>query len=450
MLRNLRVLRLNENILDGSIPTEIFDSSQIQELMLHRNRLTGSIPAEIGKLKAATSISLSYNSLKGTIPIVFQELSQLKLLHLHFNQLTGIAPNMAFLAMENEGVFIADCGDPSYLLPAPLHCDTCTMCCNSDEKCQETQRIQAHFVLLAMLLLPMLFVIFAYCIRKTPFRVPHTHSIYSADSMYAFILADSWISWLLYFVTAAIQCLLFAIFIESSSFQSEESAWQFTFRCPNNDIKCHDESSVTKYGWLLFFIVTVSYLGSDLVLSVVQLHISIHLLDIRLFISGSFLFILSATALYASTLYNTALAESNPDLIMNAVILLFINDLDEKILSMLYLIAPVWTEDQLIGVEKCILEKIKERSSITPTYEMDNGDSLAISDESPNDKTLYGERKPSVQFQDTLEVISTLSQEDAAVRESEQNFTIPILYSKPSSSGDANYESHILERDLFR
>ena len=50
--------------------------------------------------------------------------------------------------------------------------------------------------------------------------------------------------------------------------------------------------------------------------------------------------ITSLFVLYASTIYNRAIAETNTNLIANAVIILFVTDLDEMMLSVLVAINP--------------------------------------------------------------------------------------------------------------
>lgn len=51
----------------------------------------------------------------------------------------------------------------------------------------------------------------------------------------------------------------------------------------------------------------------------------------RFFVSGTFTFLLTTTACYASFVYNVAVARSNAELVANAVIVLFLCDLDEQV-----------------------------------------------------------------------------------------------------------------------
>ena len=61
---------------------------------------------------------------------------------------------------------------------------------------------------------------------------------------------------------------------------------------------------------------------------------------IRFFIGGAVLNVASLFTVYASTTYNWAIATSNTELIANAVIILFITDIDEMAHGILVAISP--------------------------------------------------------------------------------------------------------------
>ncbi|KAF5468836.1 hypothetical protein F2P56_012952 [Juglans regia] len=66
---------LSCNKLEGEIPTELGDLSDIHALNLSFNNLTGSIPTEFSKLKQIESLDLSHNNLDGIIPPQLVELT---------------------------------------------------------------------------------------------------------------------------------------------------------------------------------------------------------------------------------------------------------------------------------------------------------------------------------------------------------------------------------------
>ena len=98
--------------LDGLIPSQLGNLSNLRKLFLHRNRLNGSIPPELGSLYNLTELLLSSNGLSGPIPPQLANLSNLTRLDLSRNQLSGptpvelrILPNLKKLTLDerNQG-----------------------------------------------------------------------------------------------------------------------------------------------------------------------------------------------------------------------------------------------------------------------------------------------------------------------------------------------------------
>ena len=367
-LKDLTVLKLNENKLTGSIPFQLFRASRLHILMLQANELSGSIPTEVGNLKSARSISMDHNLLKGTIPKEFENIRSLENLHLQTNQLTGIAPTI-IRQREHSQSYIADCGDPSFRLNSPLKCPSCTVCCNSDGECINTNSLPVfvwYITITLPLSIPIITILFFSVVSyiqsmKLFLYLPpiqrSTRFNYNDDSVYSFIFSRNLIAQAIYIITMLVQTSFFVIFFQVSNVRLEGSHWLYSIRCPGNKAECEDEKSITPFGWVLFFVVTVLNIGEDLVNGIFQLQKGISFRDKRLFFSGCMLQALAVLALTTSAMYNLAIAETNTDLIMNAVILLFINDLDEKLLSILKRLAPNWTDKTC----EDIVEQVRER-----------------------------------------------------------------------------------------
>ena len=91
-LTNLQEVSLSENSLTGTIPHELGNLTNLVRLYLSENSLTGKIPHELGNLTNLQYVSLSDNSLTGTIPRELGNLTNLQVLHLYDNSLTGTIP----------------------------------------------------------------------------------------------------------------------------------------------------------------------------------------------------------------------------------------------------------------------------------------------------------------------------------------------------------------------
>ena len=91
-LSNLQYLLLGNNRLTGGIPSELGDLASLQLLTLASNLLSGEIPEELGQLTGLRQLILSGNGLEGEIPAELGQLSELRLLWLDGNELTDEIP----------------------------------------------------------------------------------------------------------------------------------------------------------------------------------------------------------------------------------------------------------------------------------------------------------------------------------------------------------------------
>ncbi|XVF24097.1 hypothetical protein REPUB_Repub13aG0098000 [Reevesia pubescens] len=91
-LINLEALYVYNNRLSGHIPPIIGMLQRLQWLDVGKNSLFESIPHSFGNLKMLTKMSLSYNNLQGSIPPSLSKCKNLITLDLSNNNLSGIVP----------------------------------------------------------------------------------------------------------------------------------------------------------------------------------------------------------------------------------------------------------------------------------------------------------------------------------------------------------------------
>lgn len=86
---HVTTINLSNNNLDGPIPAELENLSNLEGLYLSSNRLTGGIPPQLGNLSNLQVLDVSSNQLAGSIPPELGGLQKLTILDFHSNSLTG-------------------------------------------------------------------------------------------------------------------------------------------------------------------------------------------------------------------------------------------------------------------------------------------------------------------------------------------------------------------------
>ncbi|XP_054794733.1 receptor-like protein 8 isoform X2 [Prosopis cineraria] len=96
--RNLKVLSLLGNFLEGSLPESIMSLTSLTFLSLSHNNMNGSLPKQGGlcNMKNLQQLDLSLNNFEGKLPMCLGNLTSLSLLALNSNGFEGIFPSWLF------------------------------------------------------------------------------------------------------------------------------------------------------------------------------------------------------------------------------------------------------------------------------------------------------------------------------------------------------------------
>ncbi len=193
------------------------------------------------------------------------------------------------------------------------------------------------------------------------------------NSVYRFFLGKSWWGWSVALVVMATQIWVLFTFVRGAEFDlsDDNSDFVYTWMCPRDRIECDNKADLTTAGWVMFGVIMTSHLLKDIVNGSKMLVLCAkegHPMNwrVRYFFGGLFLVTVTTFTLFASTIYNKAIATSNTEIISNAVIILFITDLDEQFFSLLEVIdgrLVTW----LSGIEDVVVEKDDDPNSYVPS-----------------------------------------------------------------------------------
>ena len=86
-------LSLRNNNLSGSLPVEIGNMAEMRDLDFAFNNLSGEIPESIGNLTELYALFLDFNAFEGNIPLSIGNLKDLMVIYLGGNQLAGSLPD---------------------------------------------------------------------------------------------------------------------------------------------------------------------------------------------------------------------------------------------------------------------------------------------------------------------------------------------------------------------
>jgi len=294
---------------------------------------------------------LSFNSLVNTVPTTLRGLQHLELVHLHGNRLWGSMPALNTDTLKATSSFISDCGAPSDLVES-LTCPNCTICCNSLGDCHKAddpEGITSGTIITIFGLFVVGYIVaviagaYVYEYFKPPAIYPTTvqdkkyaRDSIGRDSVYQYILSKSKYGQVFALVVVACQVWSLSIFVmvANKDFDDDRSDYVYSWKCQKDSLDCRDDNDYSWKGWTLFVFLMAAHLLKDLINGLKLLILCgqrRHAIHARIFYftGGVFLTSISLYTIFASTMYNKAIGRSDSGLLANAVIIMFVVDVDE-------------------------------------------------------------------------------------------------------------------------
>ena len=354
--RSLRVANLNNNQFSGAIPSGVEELTGLKELMVYGNKLTGSLPSQLGMLHNISKISFSYNILKGSIPTELSNMRKLDLLHLHSNKLVGKSDHFDYSIKS----YITDCG-LTQTSQGLTQCLDCTECCNIDGSCITTAdtwpRNYVKNLGVSPAVLVILFAIgfsslligmctlFSVCSSKLP-RLPYVvRQEFQQASAYRWFLSSFKFAWFWAALSVGFQTWIIITFLQAGDYSYDGNLWIYSIDCPSNKTECVESKTTTNIGWATFVGILAVFLLQDLIPGALIFYESSVDFNLKGIFAGVILMNITILSTVASTIFLYATSLSNIAIIQDAVIVLFLNSIDEQVFMIIQRVAPGWTDD---------------------------------------------------------------------------------------------------------
>jgi len=378
-------LALRNGGLSGGLSPSISKLANLVHLDLSDNDIMGTVPSEIGELQQLTYLRLAYNSFQESLPSSMSHLTKLKLLQFQSNRISGDVPHIYSTHLENDDKggsdLVSDCGSPS-IFRNQLDCTQCTICCNADGACianTDTPIQEAGFDTYKEFTWVFFVAVILFCcgvwffsVLVDKYKRSHTNlsqsralrrtqsSILedrkyamdsSGESVYSFFLGTSIAGWMIALSTFGIQIWFLYFFVNGAEYDpsDDNSELEYTMQCTKDQDDCVDKNDLSPLGWVAFVILMAANILTDVINGVKLLIISgknrhSRHTRLRFFFGGLFLNVVTLFTIFASVIYNQAIATSNIAIIENSVIILFITDIDELLHSIISTINANWVD----------------------------------------------------------------------------------------------------------
>jgi len=114
--------------------------------------------------------------------------------------------------------------------------------------------------------------------------------------------------------------------------------------CPSNSLECSKISSISKFGHFAFVLVVLIFLLPDFIEGLLLFYESVTVGNKRGIFASTIVMYVTCFSFVVQILYNNAIGIRNVDLLHNAVVVLYLCDLDEKIFDAINRFNPNWIE----------------------------------------------------------------------------------------------------------
>jgi len=221
---------------------------------------------------------------------------------------------------------------------------------------------------------------------------------FAEGSVYRFLLSENRTGKVVAIATVLLQTFTFYFFLRASDYKSELSEYAFLFRCPPDSLMCNQSRQITVTIWILVTVIIILFVLGDLVGSFKIIYESMTSRSVQKLISGLVLLFITTLAIMTSFIYTYITTTTAVGALKDAAVLLFLNELDEKLYNAIRKISLSWIE----SIENEITSTIEATMVSTSQHEMysaqNQNENIDIENEDTNADVMvpesnYGENR---------------------------------------------------------
>jgi len=172
--------------------------------------------------------------------------------------------------------------------------------------------------------------------------------------------------------------MIYVEFLRAADASRPDNDWEYLYNCPRDSLSCQTSSKLSEWSLGVCGVLILFFLFSDVIDGFLIIYEGITISDNWGITAGISLLFVTVTTMVTSIIYNAAICTSNTELFMNSAVLLFLNELDEKLYKALKKIFPVWLDELDADIKKKSSNLERRRKGFGSMLDLDDVENSSI------------------------------------------------------------------------
>merc|ERR1711933_34230 len=145
--------------------------------------------------------------------------------------------------------------------------------------------------------------------------------------------------------TMIFHLMVLRIFLRAADYRNGDTEAAYMHTCPGDSFTCSTASKVTTLGFFIFTCILLFFLSTDFSDGILMIYESIRENNRNGVFAGTMILFITTCSFTVSFIFNKTVGMSNVEIMADAAILLFLNDVDEKLFETFTKIFPAWMKE---------------------------------------------------------------------------------------------------------